>query len=183
MAEAKKQKTQLTPKARLSYPHLFKPAKIPGAEVEKFQATLLFDGAAQKTKQYKAMEQMVEDAIEAKWGSDRPRKLKLPFLTIDDLDKVPDGYTEDHTFTRLNSTSRPSVVDQNVNPITDPNDIYAGCYVRASITCYAWEHKTGGKGVSFGLNNVQFMEKGDKFGGGTKAEDDFDAVEDDDDLM
>lgn len=185
MADKKPNTTVRTPKARLSFPNLFK-AVAPSGDpdgTKKFGCTLLFDKAAQATKEYKALEKEVERVIKEKWGDERPRKLKLPFLTIDDLDKVPDGYTDEHTFIRIASTSKPSVVDQNVQPVMEADEVYAGCYVRASVRAYAWEHKTGGKGVSFGLNNVQKMGDGEPFSSKSKAEDDFDEVENDDDLL
>ena len=56
----------------------------------------------------------------------------------------------------------------------EPEEIYSGCYVRASINAYAFNIQ-GNSGVSFGLNNIQKVRDGEPLGGGgSKAEDDFD---------
>ena len=54
----------------------------------------------------------------------------------------------------------------------DPNEFYSGCYGRASITLYPYD-TSGSKGIAAGLNNVQKLEDGEKFGGTTSAAADF----------
>jgi len=178
--------TVVTPTARLSFPVLFKPRKVnPDDATAKYSATLLFDKAAQNTREFKRLQKEVETVIEERWGSDRPKKLKLPFLTVDDFDKVPDGYEDDHVIVRTNTVQAPGVVDRQNQPILSEEDMYAGCYVRAAVHAYAWEHRTGGKGVSIGLDHVQFVKDGERFGKKSKPADVFDELpeEDDDDLM
>lgn len=178
--------TVVTPTVRLSFPVLFKPRKVNENDATaKFSATLLFDAKAQKTKEFKRLQQEVEAVIEEKWGADRPKKLKLPFLTTDDFDKVPDGYTDDMVIVRTNTVQAPGVVDRQNQPILNESDIYPGCYVRAAVHAYGWEHRTGGKGVSIGLDHVQFVKDGESFGKNSKPQDVFDELpdEDDDDLM
>jgi hypothetical protein len=171
----------VTPVARLSFPVLFKARQVNDDGKPKFSATLLFDKEAQSSKEFKRLEQMVEAAIEAKWGKDRPRKLKTPFLTTEDFDKVPDGYEDDMIIVRTSSTIQPGVVDRHAQPILDEGDIYAGCYIRAAVHAYAWSHKTGGNGVSIGLDHIQFVRDGEAFTKRTKASDVFDALDDSDD--
>lgn len=181
MSNEKKQLSLITPIARASFPVLVTPkASVAGGE-PKYSLTLLFDRAVRQTPEYKALERAVEAAISAKWPGERPRKLKLPFLTIDDLDNVPDGYTEEHTFIRTTSKQKPAVVSRDPTVRVDGSDVYAGMYVRASVRVYAWEHKTGGKGVSFGLSNIQIVMDGEPFGGGRRPEDEFSSLETDDD--
>lgn len=52
----------------------------------------------------------------------------------------------------------------------------SGDYGRVSMNAYGYDQK-GNKGVAFGWNNAQFLEKGEPLGR-ARAEDDFDAVED-----
>lgn len=150
----------------------------------KYTATLNFKPKSQGSKEFKALEKAVEQVIAEKWGATRPKKLKLPFLTAEDLEKVPDGINEDDVFIRVTAVNKPKIVDQHVMEILDESEMYAGCRVRMSLQAYTWTDDKGGKGVSFGFNNVQKMGDGDHLSGGSRAEDDFDEVEtDDEDLL
>jgi hypothetical protein len=172
----------VTPVCRLSFPNLFE-ARAPNENATpKFSASLLFDEAAQGTEQFKRMRQMVEAAIVQKWGNNPPRKLRRPFLTIDDLNNVPDGYEDEHVIVRCNTTIQPGVVDQHRQEIIDPSTIYPGCYVRAALHAFAWSHKTGGNGVSFGLDHIQFVKDGQPFSKRSKPTDIFDSLPQGDDF-
>ena len=65
-------------------------------------------------------------------------------------------------------------------PITDPLQVYSGCYVRASINFYPF-NVNGNKGVAAGLSNVQFWCDGEPLTSRVRAEDEFDALDADDD--
>jgi hypothetical protein len=71
------------------------------------------------------------------------------------------------------SNNKPGIVDEVLNPIMNANEIYSGAYYRASIRAYAWEHPTGGKGVSIALDNVMKVRDGEAFSGRTDASADF----------
>ena len=71
------------------------------------------------------------------------------------------------------SNNKPGIVDAALKPIMDANEIYSGAYYRASIRAYAWEHPTGGKGVSIALDNIMKVKDGEAFSGRTDASDDF----------
>lgn len=176
----------ITPVGRASFPVLDVPKPIgKNGREDKYQLTVLFDKAAQQHPDYKDLEAAVEKAIQEKWGGDRPRKIKSPFLTIDDLkNKIPAGYTEEHTFIRLNSGPKPGVVvkqpDGSLRRLESAADIkkelYAGCDVQASVNVYAWFNEDGGYGVSFGLANVMKVGENEPFGATTPdAGDDFGA--------
>ena len=75
----------------------------------------------------------------------------------------------------VKSATRPGVVDTDLQPIIDPEELYSGAYYRASINPFAWDHPTGGKGVSFGLNYVMKVRDGEPFSGRKAAEEDFKA--------
>lgn len=185
MAYNAKTGNYITPVGRMSFPVLVEPKQINNTGEPKYQLTVLFDKAAQQTQDFKDLQAAVEKAITDKWGANRPRKVKSPFMTIDDLrNKVPAGYTEEHVFIRLASTSPVGVVaqqpDGTMRRCETAGDIkremYAGCYGKASVNVYAWEHNVGGAGVSFGLANVCKTAEGEPFGASNAdAADDFGA--------
>jgi len=175
-----------TPIGKLMFLNLRQPRKIdPSNEQEqpKYQTTIVFDEEAQQTAEFKKMRQAVKKAAEARWG-EIPKKMRSPFKTPDDLENVPEGMQDGDVFVRLNSTSKPGVVDRNLEDILDDEQIYSGMYGRVNVQCYAWEHKQGGKGVSFGLGPVQKTGDGPRLGGGQKpAKNAFEALPTEDDDM
>lgn len=76
------------------------------------------------------------------------------------------------------------MVDRRRIPITDPLELYSGCYVRASINFFSF-NTNGNKGVAAGLGNVQKWADGEPLNGRVRAEDEFEALdaEDDDDFL
>ena len=56
---------------------------------------------------------------------------------------------------------------------------YSGCYIRASINIYPF-NANGNRGIAAGLSNIQFWEDGEPLNGRVRAEDEFDALDDDD---
>ena len=83
-------------------------------------------------------------------------------------------------FLNANGTQKPGIVDENLNEILDPEEVYSGCWGRASISFYAF-NTNGNKGVGVGLNNIQKLKDGDRLGAvRASAESDFcDDFEDD----
>lgn len=90
---------------------------------------------------------------------------------------------------RKKSDGRPLLLDSTKDPETgkaakltgSEGRIYAGCYVNAKISIYCQAGQNSG--VRAGLLGIQFAGPGDSFGGAGRAnEDDFDAVEAEDDL-
>ncbi len=160
----------ITPKARLSFPNLFVPVKgMDGQGEAKYDCVLLFP----KTTDLTALRAAADEAIKAKWPGKRPANLRDPFRDGDS--KELDGYAG-HVYLRVRSKQKPGVVDASVQPILEPGEIYAGAYVRASVNAYAYE-TNGNRGVAFGLQNIQKLADGERFGGGgSKAEDDFEAA-------
>jgi hypothetical protein len=160
----------ITPVARLSFPSLFRPqeGEMGGG---KYGCTLLFAAGADLS----ALKAAAKEAVVAKWGNKPPKNLRTPFR--DGNEKELDGY-KDTIYLRVTCKTKPGVVDASVQPILDEAEIYPGCYVRASVSCYAYE-KSGNVGVSFGLNNIQKVKDGERFDGKSRAEDEFGAVDED----
>lgn len=151
--------TMLTGKVRLSYPSLFEKAPtMKDGEKLAYQATAIIPAGADLTPYSEAI---TAACAERKWAlSDLTAP--LPIKPID-LAKNP-GMEGCHTL-RLKSERKPPCVDEAMTEVINPEKFYAGCYVRFSIHCFAWEFG-GRKGVSFGLDACQFLEEGERFGGG-----------------
>ena len=169
----------VTGKVRLSYAHIWEPASINGSD-EKYSVSLIIPKSDKKTVNAinKAVEQAKEDG-KAKFGGKIPATLKLP-LRDGDIERPDDEAYADSYFINANSKEKPRIVDRNVQPILDRNEVYSGCYARVSISLYAF-NTNGNRGIACGLGNIQKVADGEPLGGRTRAEDDFDIYEDDDD--
>lgn len=126
-----------------------------------------------------AIDAAIEDGI-GKFGGKKPSKaaLKLP-LRDGDAERPEDEVYKDCYFVNANSTTPPQIVDQQVQPILDQNEVYSGCYARVAVTFYAF-NSNGNKGIACGLGNIQKVRDGEPLSGHTNAADDFDALESDD---
>ena len=85
----------------------------------------------------------------------------------------------------VSSKQKPVVVDSFRNEITNPGEVYSGCYGRASINFYGYSNKK--KGIGAGLLSVQKLNDGEPFGTVGSADDFNDDYRDeageDDDFM
>jgi hypothetical protein len=170
----------VTPVARLSFPSLFQPSKPQGAPAEqqpKYGCTLLFEKGEDLTALKKAVKEAIEIGVREKWGGKKPEALRMPFHNQGEKDY--DGYEDGAIFITMNSKQRPGIIDGRKNRIENEEDIYPGCYVRASVRAFPY----GGKGtsfspgISFGLQNIQKVRDGEQLGGRMKPEDEFEAIE------
>lgn len=173
----------ITPIGRASFPRLDEPKQINNQGEPKYQLTIIFDKEAQQSDDFKDLEAAVEKAISDKWGKNKPRRVKEPFLTVEDFKKnVPSGYDDDCVFIRLASSIPVGCIvatGKNKSRRLESKseikkEIYAGCDIRAAVNVYAWDHPTGGPGVSFGLANVMKTGDNEPFGASNSdAADDF----------
>lgn len=190
---------------RLSFPNLVKPQQMEenGVIKLKYNATLLWPKGAQGLGLFgkTASGEKVDVAALAlkvateQWGEKaaewiKSGIIKTPFLDGDGPQGVSKksgerhaGY-EGHRFIRTgaNEDRKPKLFDKKLNPVGDADVLYPGCFVNAVVNMYAWEHPKNGKGLSLGLNLVQFAKDGDRLGGGgANADDFFTAIEDEGD--
>ena len=121
---------------------------------------------------------LINAVAKEKWGDNLPKQLKISFRDGDKDGKggVPDG-TEagsepygGNFFLSARSNKKPGIVDADMQEVIDSGLIESGDYGCVSFNCFAFDNKHG-KGVSFGLGNVQFIKKGERLGGGGVAPD------------
>lgn len=162
---------------RLSFPSIFKRASFNGEE-GKFEATFLLDkerDAAQIAK----IEQAIDEAI-------KESKIKVPSdkRCLKDGDDVEyDGYAGCMSL-KASSNKRPTTVDRDKTPLAeDDGKPYAGCYVNAIVDIWI-QNNTFGRRANCNLYGIQFVKDGAPFGAGdVDVTDEFDAFDDEDDLI
>lgn len=170
----------VTGTVRLSYVHVFEPYAQDEDDQEKYSCVILIPKSDKKTlgKIEKAIEAAAEQGKNSKFDGKIPNNLITTLHDGDeegDLEKNPEY--EGHMFMSISSKTKPGIVDGDVNPILDSTEVYSGCYARVSMNAFPYNYK-GKKGVSFGLNHIQKVRDGDYLGGRSKAEDDFDEIDD-----
>lgn len=172
----------ITGKVRFSYVNIFKSHAFQAGQDAKYSVCLLIpkEDKATLKKIKAAIEEAVQEGVASKWGGKKPGNLKLPLRDGDDERAAKAPEYEGMYFLNTNGTQKPGIVDENLNEILDPEEVYSGCWGRASISFYAF-NTNGNKGVGVGLNNIQKLKDGDRLGAvRASAESDFcDDFEDD----
>ena len=166
-----------TGKVRFSYVNIFSPRKADDSAEPKYSMTLLVPKS--DTVTYQAMKRAIKAAIQTKpeiFKGLTEQEIQTPIHDGDGRKPKGGAYGEECKgcwVVNTSSKNKPGVVDINKEPITDPTEVYSGCYGRVTINAYAY-NRNGNKGISFGLNNVQKRADGAPLDGRVSAEDDFD---------
>lgn len=179
-------------KVRLSFPNLFTAKKQDesSSSPPTFSAGFLLEPTDPQVK-------MIEDAMlqvaKEKWSAKADAVYKG--MKVADKLALHDGDTkaqyagyEGMMFVNANNPVRPLVLDRDKSPLTEQDGKpYGGCYVNVSLELWAQDNKFG-KRINASLGGVQFVKDGDRFGGGSSAdESDFDELGDgadaDDDIV
>lgn len=159
----------LTPPGRLLYPALFEKVLPRGEKDEskaKYQATLLFPADADLAVLEAAVEACMEDNFSA---AARKGKIRTPFLRTEDQQRFADMAEDYPVMIRCSATYKPDVRGPWVDVIPEDkvsDEVYGGRWARLTVRPYHWVHETGGKGVSFGLQNAQMLDHDDPLAGG-----------------
>ncbi len=167
---------------RLAYGHgLWTKSKPPNSDAgakEKYRVALILP---EKHPQFAEVKKIILQVMTDKFGAKAPAVLKAAELQQKSClrngdDKADaDGFAG-NWYISANSETRPSTFNHDRTPVNqDDGIIYSGCYVNASLDIYAFDRVS--KGNSAGLRGVQFLRKGDAFGGGAPAdENEFDDI-------
>lgn len=191
-AKLKGEYSMITGIVRLGFNNLFEKAPDT-AEIHagKYDACLLIDKSDKSTLDCvsKCVTATIAKGIKETWGGKKPVKLRTP-LRDGDNDETANGtpvnegqYADiyrNKMFFSPWSNSRPGIVDRHGAQILDPDDVYAGCYILASISFFPYK-KGSNCGVGVVLNNVLKVKDGDSLAGKPTAESDFQGYEFDDD--
>ena len=179
----------VTGKIRFSFVNIWEPKEPQGGGDPKYSVTLLIPKADTQTlgKIKAAMAEARENFCSRNGANALPAK---PVHTLHDGDGMRDNgeafgpECKGHYVITVGSKQKPVIVDNTGNPITDPGEVYSGCYGRASINFYGYS-RSGKKGISAGLLAVQKLHDGQPFGTVGSADDFNDGYSDgeDDDFM
>lgn len=171
MNEVKSTKV-VTGKVRFSYLHVWEPQAIEGSTDKKYSVSLIIPKSDKVTLlRIKDAIEAAKEAGKAKFGGKIPPTLKLP-MRDGDVERPEDEAYANAWFINATSKTKPGVVDTNLNQIIDQDELYSGCYGRASINFFAF-NTNGNKGIACGLNNLQKLADGESLGGRSTAENDF----------
>tara|TARA_R110002167_G_scaffold7901_7_gene36973 strand:- start:1313 stop:1924 length:612 start_codon:yes stop_codon:yes gene_type:complete len=154
--------------ARISYAKIFKPERNDLSGKEEYSCMVLIPKS--DTKTVGALKQAIKTAIKGRFGDKQPNGLRIP---LRDGDKSGDGGVPsgseagqapygDHYFINCKNSRQPKLIDQKRRDVLDDNLIVSGDYVRVSVNAFGYDNKS--KGVSFGLNAVQLVRKGEPLG-------------------
>lgn len=182
----------VTGKVRLSYANIFEPKSINGSD-PKYSVSLIIP--KEDKQQIQIIEEAIKNAIErdktklSNKAGKVPANLKTP-LRDGDEDRPDDEVYAGCYFINANSTKAPAVVSTEKDRSTGKaihlgeDDVYSGCYARVSINFYGF-NTNGNIGIACGLGNIQKVADGERLGGGSSAEDDFefDEVDVEDDFL
>ncbi len=178
MAKTKSKIVEVTTAAvRVQFPHFFDPYTPPKRKndptyVPKYEGVLLFDMSNEtQMASLKELKGLAADATRRKWGDETPDPLRSPFRDADKEKKTYDGYAG-HIFVRVATKFEPKIINLAKERITDPTQIYAGCWIRARV--HAWAYDNESDGINIGLGNVLFVKDDEAFsGGGSDPTEDF----------
>lgn len=164
---------------RISFADLFKKGSFNGEET-KYGATFLLNKEehADSIAEIKAQ---IADLVKT---SLKGAKVPADKLCLRDGDEVEyDGYAGCFSI-KCSTKKRPIVIDRDRSPLTeDDGKPYGGCYVNASIDLWV-QNNAYGKRVNSTLLAVQFAKDGEPFADGSTGDvNDFDMLDDDDDMF
>lgn len=164
----------VTKPVRLAFASLFEPSPPVKGETDtdkfRYQVTILIPPDVDLTPFKLAL----KHAAQEKWGNTIPPLKHNPIQPCAGVDYA--GFEDGWHFIRLKSKFQPGVVDQRLQQVIDPALVYSGCWAHVDTNAYAYDNQFG-KGISFGLNNVQFVRDGDRLDGRAAISDVFEPIE------
>lgn len=163
---------------RLSYTHLLSKYAFEGDNGDgKYSTNILIP--KNETETIDAIRAAIATAQkEAKIG-----KWKNKPGTPGKTDPLFDGEGRDdiyngHYYLNAKSNNRPQVVDRDMQPITNEDEVYSGMWAYVSVSFYGYS--IGGNGIACAINSVRKYKDDERLGGGPSAAEDFAGIDDDD---
>ncbi|MGD9168483.1 MAG: DUF2815 family protein [Candidatus Thiodiazotropha sp.] len=137
--------------AVIGYPHLFQPHKFKNDRADKeadYSCWLILP----PNFAFDQLQVAMQDAVNYRWGNQPPADLVPPWR------QVPDGpYAGYWYLSAKGFGNQPQVVDQNVQPLLQPDLMLSGSRVNAMVSVFAYD-QMGNRGTSCRLHMVQLVE-------------------------
>lgn len=174
----------ITPPFRISFPAIFEKKMNNLSKKMEYSCVALWPPGADMS----GIKAAIFEAGKSAWGPDPAKwpkpasglKMRSPLRDQGEKEKVdentgekflPPGHVKGAMFANMKAAKdKPGIIDQKKRPITEPDDIYAGCWVRASINAYAYS-QGGNVGIALGLNGIQKVKDDEPFSGRGRVED------------
>lgn len=163
--------TAVVQNVRLSYVNVFKPYSNSPEQAPKYSATILLPKSDLASKQSldAAIQAATQKGLNEKWNGVMPPVVANPIHDGDGVKQDGTPFGDEckgcWVFTASSNADRqPQIVDRNVQPILDQDQIYSGVYANVAINVFPYLH-TGKKGVGFGLTHIQKVRDGEVLGG------------------
>ena len=155
-----------TGEVRASYFSALAPRKNELSGKDEFSTQILIPKT--DTETIAALKAAAKEALVAEFGDKIPKNVRNP-LRDGDTETKQDGSPlgkeyQGHFFCNVKSTRKPGAIDSHGNDLIGADDIVSGDYIRVSLNAYAYS-QAGNNGVSFGLNNILLVRKGEPLGG------------------
>lgn len=160
---------------RGSFVNLFVPVPVnkkPGAELKYGMVLLIPKRDTDTLAKIRAAQKA---AAQARWPQGIPAGLAQTLHDGDGVRPKGDPFGPEckgHWVMQVSCKEKPGLVDRQSNAILDKGAVGSGDYFKVSINAFGYD-ESGNKGVSFGLNNVLFWEKGESLAGRARPEEDF----------
>jgi len=158
----------LTGKVRASYVNVFHPRMNDLSEKEEYSMQILIKKDDKVTLD--RIEKAIDEALKEEWPEKRPENLRFP---LKDGDEKDDETYAGCWYMNVKSYSAPGILDRQSQDVIDESEFVSGDYCRCTINSKAYNKKVN-RGVSFWVNNIQVLERGEPLKGGkARAADDF----------
>ena len=169
------------------YVNLLEPRAINEGATPKYNAEITFKKTDKKT--YQNLMTAIQTAYDEGQAKLKGNGKVVPPLSAvhnpvrdGDIERAGDPHYEGCYFFNASNTVKPGIVDKDLNPIMDPNEIYSGMIGRASLRAYCY-NSNGNKGISLSLQNIMKTADGPRLGGHKSAAEDFAGLDDEDDFL
>jgi len=164
----------MTGESRLSYVHLFEPAKDPGGRMVRSTSILIPKSDATSVQElFKSVQDVLAMAVNGGYfKQEEVASLHNPIYDGDEHVKIGKRGPEYEGYFYLNAKStRPIAISKqiavpgghDVVQIIDPDELYSGCWARCALSFFAFDNVT--RGIAVGINGVMKVRDDDRLDG------------------
>lgn len=158
---------------RLAYLNCWKPIQMYGKQIYSLVALVNKDDQQTINLIRSTIESVRQQSV-SKWGNSLLSGNKSP-LHDGDIEKPDNPIFKNCYYLNAKCKEPPQIVDQNVQPITNPDLVYSGCFANISLLFYPFNYGAN-KGIGVWLGNIQLVKSGGRIVSRITAQEDFQPV-------